>query len=175
MGKLETEYQHEKNVDERLVERLTSFEDKQHMIVEVLMEDTNHDDFDFKIWCMNARVVLGEGQSIDLFMRREEKQSLSVVIEVGRKTKDSQDEEYVPWVISAMEEKIKVDEPMCVDINEYVVIVDEVDEYLMGSFKALVLHEEMMLGEIEKEIVYICTPEQGSILGEDDSDEEDVG
>lgn len=60
------------------------------------------------------------------------------------------------------------------DINEDAVKVDEADEGLMGSLEALVLHEGRILGESEKETMYICILKQGFILGEDDSDEEDA-
>lgn len=40
-------------------------------------------------------------------------------------TKDSQVEEYVPWENATMKENPKINENMCVDINEEVVMVDE--------------------------------------------------
>jgi len=47
MVHLDTKDQREENVDERLFESLTSCLCTQHMMIEVLMEDTFHDDFDF--------------------------------------------------------------------------------------------------------------------------------
>ena len=73
-----------------------------------------------------------------------------------------------------MGEQSKGDEHMCVDVNVDVFIVDEANEYWMDNLEALVLHEERILGESEKATVYICTPKQGYVLRQDDSDEEYV-
>lgn len=101
-------------------------------------------------------------------MCREEEHTLSIVIQVGRKIKDSQDEDYVPWKNTVMEEQPKVDEQMCVDINDEFGTMMEVgsnnDEDLMGNLEFLVLHEGEMLeatketsrSPILKHIIGLC-------------------
>jgi len=51
----------DEDVKMRPFESLISSVNNQHMMVEMLIEDTCHDDFDLNNWCVNARVVTGEG------------------------------------------------------------------------------------------------------------------
>lgn len=59
---------------------------------------------------MNGGVVPDEGKSIDFVVCGEEEQSLSTIIQVGRKIEDRQDEDYVPWENASMEKQPIVDE-----------------------------------------------------------------